>query len=118
MQWILSRDHSGWHVHDAHRLQREVRETLDRPVTVSWAAVFRQLAFPADARYKAPWLAWFGGAYGAVGFALAAIRSASAIGGHVHRLTSARSYQCSSIILAGSVPPSPAAGIGPFSHAR
>src|ERR1700730_5807440 len=26
----------------------------------------RALGFPADARYKAPWLAWFGGAYGAV----------------------------------------------------
>ena len=124
------RDHSGRHAHGVQSAcSRMLEKTLDRPVTVEvissslgiatllpGGTAFGQLGFPADALYKAPWLAWFGGAYGAVGFALAAIRSASAIGGHVHRLTSARSYQCSSIILAGSVSPSTRRqGSDPFS---
>ena len=67
------------------------------------------------AGYKAPWLAWFGRAYGAVGSALAAIRSASAMGGHVHRLTSAAVISVLVDHFGGlGFSEHPAAGIGPI----
>ena len=74
------RDHSGRHAHGVQSAcSRMLEKTLDRPVTVEvissslgiatllpGGTAFGQLGFPADALYKAPWLAWFGGAYGAV----------------------------------------------------
>ena len=71
---------SGRHAHGVQSAcSRILEKTLDRPVTITVIGFsprnsdaspgrhsIRALGFPADARYKAPWLAWFGGAYGAV----------------------------------------------------
>ena len=71
---------SGRHAHGVQSAcSRILEKTLDRPVTITvigfslgiatllpGGTALGQLGFPADARYKAPWLAWFGGAYGAV----------------------------------------------------